>query len=72
MTPIRAIILILLGFGALAAFLVVFGTLTKTIDPTAALGVIGTVITALIGVVAVRIAADAKADRGKRDDRDSH
>ena len=68
MTPIRAIVYLILGFGCLAGFIILVGTITQTIDPGAALGVVGTIIIALIGVVGARMAADAKYEKGRRDD----
>lgn len=67
MTPIRAVVYLILGFGFLAGFIIVVGTVTKTIDPAAALGVVGTIMVTLIGVVGVRIAADSKSDKDRRD-----
>lgn len=67
MTPIRAIVYLILGFGVMAGFIIIVGTITKTIDPAAALGVVGTIMVALIGVVGVRIAADTKSDKDRRD-----
>lgn len=68
-TPLRALVMFTAVFVALMVFIAVFGTLTNRIDATAIFAVCGTIVTGLVGSIALRIAVDEKKKDDKPEDK---
>jgi len=65
-TPLRALIYMAFLVVGLMAFLGIAGTITGVLNVTAAFATVGTVMTGLIGAIALRIANDDRDSDEKK------